>query len=166
MRRLFDLVAAYALIGLLLAAAVHFARDPARDIAGPAYAIDGDTLWMQGERLRLIGMDAPEIDQTCDVGGSEVPCGKTARDGLRAMVRPDLACTATGRDRYERPLVRCRTQDGDIAARMVAAGLAVADGCCRAEEAAARARRAGIWAGRFERPSDWRRERRADHGSP
>jgi endonuclease YncB( thermonuclease family) len=165
LRRLFDLVAAYALIGVLLATAVHFARDPARDIAGTAYAIDGDTLWMPGERLRLVGIDAPEIDQTCDIGGSPEPCGRTARDALRAMVGPDLTCTALGRDRYERPLVRCRTKDGDIATRMVAAGLAVANGCCQAEEAAARGRRAGIWAGRFERPSDWRRERKAEHGN-
>jgi endonuclease YncB( thermonuclease family) len=164
LRRLVDLIAAYALVGALLAVAVHFTRDPAREFGGLAYAIDGDTLWMAGERLRLVGIDAPELDQLCEVGGRAVACGRASRDGLRRMIVTPVTCVASGRDRYERPLVNCQTAEGDIASRMVAAGLAVAQGCCAAEEAAARGRHLGIWAGRFERPADWRHAR--NHGFP
>jgi endonuclease YncB( thermonuclease family) len=166
LRRLLDLIAAYALVGALLAAAVHFARDPAREFVGPADAIDGDTLWMAGERLRLVGIDAPELRQLCEVGGRAVACGRISRDALRRLISTPVTCVASGRDRYERPLVSCRTGEGDIAARMVATGQAVAQGCCAAEEAAARGRRLGIWAGRFERPADWRRAQKTDYVFP
>jgi endonuclease YncB( thermonuclease family) len=158
LRRLIDFLVAYALIGALVVIAVELNRRPAESLhAAGAAVIDGDTLWIDGERLRLLDIDAPELDQTCDIGGERVACGRQAREALRALIAPDLECETHGHDLYGRRLARCHTGQGDLAARLVRAGYAVAEGCCRAEEESARNERRGIWAGRFDRPAEWRR---------
>ena len=48
------------------------------DVTGPARVIDGDTLEVQGERIRLHGIDAPEIRQLCRLDGKPWQCGKEA----------------------------------------------------------------------------------------
>ena len=40
-------------------------KRPDRDLAGAARVVDGDTLEVKGEKLRLQGIDAPEMAQTC-----------------------------------------------------------------------------------------------------
>jgi endonuclease YncB( thermonuclease family) len=157
LRRLIDILVAYAVIGALIALAVRLKGEPPPDLVGHALAIDGDTLFLSGERLRLIGIDAPELEQSCDRDGHAAPCGREARDALRAMLADPVTCRGLGRDVYGRRLVRCSTAGGEIAPRLVAAGKALAEGCCRAEEAAARAAGRGVWAGTFERPDQWRR---------
>ena len=39
------------------------------DIIGPAYVIDGDTIDISDVRIRLNGIDTPEIEQTCRTNG-------------------------------------------------------------------------------------------------
>ena len=145
----------------MIAAAVHFLRLEQKSETGAAYAIDGDTLFRAGERMRLLGIDAPEIDQTCTVDSLPVPCGRRARDALRDLVRGGVSCSSRSRDAYGRALVTCQTAAGDVSERMVAMGHALASGCCRSAEVEARRAKRGIWAGRFDRPSDWRRLKRA-----
>lgn len=120
--------------------------------------IDGDTLEMAGRRVRLRGVDAPEIAQTCFKSGAVVRCGEEARDALSALVRDrEVACRASGLDRYGRELAVCRAGGIDIGGALVRRGLAVAYGGYEAEERAARAERVGLWAGSFERPADYRK---------
>lgn len=160
MRGHLDTVLACGLIGLLIAAAATLAHKEPAALSGSVYAIDGDTLFRAGERLRLIGIDAPELDQTCMVGLTKTACGRRARDVLRDLVKDGVSCASSARDVYGRRLVTCSGQSGDIALRMVALGQAVASGCCRAEEAQARLAGRGLWAGRFDLPADWRRAHR------
>ncbi|MDQ0471019.1 thermonuclease family protein [Labrys wisconsinensis] len=160
LRRFLDMVAAYALVVLLIVIAIKLTRGTAPVFEGRAYVIDGDTLALGSERLRLVGIDAPELGQSCEAGGIAVPCGRRAREALRALVTAGVRCEGHGRDVYHRVLATCTAGAGDLGARMVADGQAVADGCCWAEEAAARRARRGIWAGAFERPAAWRRARR------
>jgi endonuclease YncB( thermonuclease family) len=157
LRRLIDILVAYAIIGGLIALAVRLKGEPPPDLAGHALAVDGDTLYLAGERLRLVGIDAPELEQSCDRDGRAMACGREAREALKAMLAKPITCRGLGRDVYGRRLVRCSTDDGELAPRLVAAGEALAEGCCRAEEAQARTARRGIWAGSFERPDAWRR---------
>jgi len=152
-----DVLLAYALIAGLIAAAVHLLGGEPPETTGAAYAVDGDTLFRSGERLRLLGIDAPEIGQTCTVDASPVPCGRHARDALADLVKTGVSCRSRSRDAYGRALVTCRTTAGDVSERMVALGHAVAAGCCRAQEVEARRARRGLWAGSFDRPADWRR---------
>jgi endonuclease YncB( thermonuclease family) len=128
-----------------------------RDVTGSAETIDGDSLRVGGVEIRLHGIDAPELNQTCTVGGRETPCGREARTHLRRLAASGLVtCVGSERDRYGRLLARCRVRGIDINAAMVREGMAVAFGAYAAEETEARAAYRGLWAGTFERPRDWR----------
>jgi len=163
---------AWALLAvLLLAGAAYVAAllEPAPGmLAGRPAVSDGDTLRLGGERVRLVGIDAPERDQICqDAGGRDWACGTAARDRLAALVAGGrLTCTGEGHDRYGRVLASCRTAAGvDPAARLAAEGLAVADRQYEAEEAAARAAGRGLWGGAFDRPEAWRERSRGTGGA-
>jgi endonuclease YncB( thermonuclease family) len=146
------------LLILGLAAGAYWLARPVETLSGPARVIDGDTIELAGQSLRLAGLDAPELNQTCERGALAYRCGETARDALRALARADaLTCRIEGRDRYGRGLARCEAGGVDLGASLVRRGLAVAYGSYAAEEAEARAGGLGVWAGPFERPADWRR---------
>lgn len=130
---------------------------------GAFRAADGDSLVLDGQRLRLKGIDAPELSQTCERQGQEWACGRQARRALQELVsQPGTQCGGNERDRYDRLLVTCHNDAGNINARMVASGMAVSYGGYAREEEQARAGRLGLWAGRFDMPRDVRDEAR--HG--
>jgi endonuclease YncB( thermonuclease family) len=137
-----------------------------RDLAGAARVVDGDTLEMRGEKLRLQGIDAPELAQTCEAKGQPVPCGRLAAEHLDDLIGArTLSCAVEGRDRYGRGLARCEAGGRDVAEAMTRDGWALADrrysgGRYDAAEAAARASRRGVWAMQFEDPAKWRARRR------
>ena len=163
-KRLRDVVLGFAILALALLIIAKLENEQALRFAGPFAAVDGDTLLTSGERLRLEGIDAPELAQTCDAAdGSIYLCGEDARDLLATLVDARAwECSGTGRDRYQRLLVLCKSGTDDLGERIVSAGFAVADGRYLAAEANARAAGEGIWRGRFERPSDWRRQRQIE----
>lgn len=138
-------------------------------IAGPAKATDGDTLVIDGARIRLLGLDAPEGRQQCQRDGHPWNCGDDATMALRSLVAGrKVTCEVRGRDRYQRALAVCMAGGIDVAREMVRRGLAVAYYPSRgvrgpsyeAEEADAEAAQRGLWGGSFIRPSDWRRGER------
>lgn len=152
---------------LLLASVGWFAWPPPVTAVRPVHVIDGDSLTItnSGERqtIRLRAIDAVEYRQICsDPARGPWPCGKEARAALERIAgKTMLHCELSGHDRYGRSIAACRTAafpDGvDIAAEMVRAGWAVADGdTYLAEEGEAQARRRGIWRGSFTPPADWR----------
>jgi len=131
---------------------------------GHARVIDGDSLEIEGLRVRISGIDAPEMAQTCTAAdGTPFACGRRARAELERLAGGrDLDCRREGRDRYERVLASCRAGDADIAMAMVASGWALAfsgraGDRLRGAERRARDARSGLWEGGFERPEDWRR---------
>jgi len=139
---------------------------PPERLSGRARVIDGDTIAFGSERLRLHGIDAPEISQLCERDGHDYRCGEEARDALiRILGRGFIACDAAGRDRYGRRLAFCHGEDGqDVGAAMVSAGWAVAytrySYRYLPAQLSARFHRRGLWAGAFETPSDYRRRNR------
>ena len=145
---------------LLLALAVSAAillRPEGRLAEGGTRVIDGDSLRVGAEEVRLEGVDAPELQQTCERAGRPYPCGEEARAALAGLIeRRPVSCRISGRDRYGRSLGHCRVGGEDLGAWLVAAGWAVGYGAYAREEAAAHRRGAGLWAGSFERPSEWR----------
>jgi endonuclease YncB( thermonuclease family) len=150
--------AAAFLIALALIAAA-LARISTDSLSGQAFAVDGDSLSLGEARLRLEGIDAPELGQKCLVGGRDVDCGREARNHLRALIGgADVACSGWQQDKYGRMLVRCSARSVDLNAAMVRDGWAVAFGDFDAEEREARAERRGLWQGEFQQPRDWRRE--------
>lgn len=131
-------------------------------LAGPFQVVDGDTLTFHRKRLRLSGLDAPELAQRCGAGATVFACGVAAKDGLSQRLDGQTTCRGSGRDRYRRLLVRCTNGSGDIGRALVLQGLAVSYGAYAREEADARAARRGLWAGPFERPADWRKAQRRE----
>jgi endonuclease YncB( thermonuclease family) len=150
-----------AVLVLLLIAALMGQLVPAEPpLTGRATAVDGDTLRLDSERIRILGIDAPELEQDCtDASGSKWSCGKTARTRMAGLLMgAAVDCQAQGHDRYRRVLAHCRSGSTDLGQAMVRAGLAVADGDYFSDEAQARNDKAGIWAGLFIQPSEWRRQ--------
>ncbi len=164
LKHLRDIVVALAILALALLIIAKLENEQALRFTGPYVAVDGDTLAAAGERLRIEGIDAPELGQTCErADGSTYACGEEARRTLRALVSDGAwECSGTRRDRYQRLLVVCKQGLDDLGERLVASGAAVADGRYLVAEGEARGAGEGIWAGRFERPSDWRRLRQVE----
>ena len=132
--------------------------------SGTARASDGDSLWVGGDRVRLLGLDAPELDQICwRADGAEWPCGRVAGDAMSLLLaRGNIVCAPEGEDKFGRTLARCTIAGEDIGAAMVEAGFALSKDDYAGEESAARAARRGIWDGRFIDPREWRDEGPAD----
>ncbi len=138
------------------------ASDGISTLAGPAQVVDGDTIDINGQRIRLEGIDAPETAQTCSTArGTAWACGRAATKTLAALVAgADVACDSRGADKYGRLLGICYANGRDINAAMVQAGMAWAfikySTTYVSEEGAARLANAGIWQGPSEAPWDFR----------
>ncbi|RFB93480.1 exopolysaccharide biosynthesis protein [Rhizobium leguminosarum bv. trifolii] len=158
LRLIRDGVTAFALLALLALIAAKLNDAAKIEHAGAFHAADGDSLTLGGERLRLEGIDAPELNQSCERAGNAWACGRAARAALQGMVLASgTFCQGSRRDRYDRLLVICHSgAGGDINAAMVRGGMAISYGGYGREEAVARAAKAGLWAGTFERPRDVR----------
>jgi endonuclease YncB( thermonuclease family) len=135
-----------------------------QSLSGIARVIDGDTIEIQGPHIRLSGIDAPESKQKCEANGHTYSCGEQATEALIVLLgaRP-VTCTETGRDRYQRIIARCQVDSTDVGAWMAEHGWAVAFRTYSLEyvsaEDRARAAKLGIWAGTFDTPEDWRRQK-------
>jgi endonuclease YncB( thermonuclease family) len=139
------------------------------DVAGVVSVIDGDTLEIHGQRIRLHGIDAPESRQLCRLDGKPWQCGKDAANALADKIaRRPVTCDDLGRDRYKRIIARCTVAGEDLEKWMVLQGLALAYRRYSLDyvddEADAQTARRGIWAGEFVKPWEWRRGKRLDTG--
>ncbi len=122
-------------------------------ISGLATVVDGDTIAIDGVRIRLEGIDAPEASQSCErADGTAWACGHAAtRELIRIVANQAVDCEDLGPDKYGRTLGVCFVGGQDINAEMVRRGLAWAfvkySPRYVAVEAQARAGKAGIWQG-------------------
>jgi endonuclease YncB( thermonuclease family) len=151
----YSLMVIFFVLVALLAAKLSQPKAPTQSLAGKAYVIDGDTLSISGNHIRLQGIDAPELDQSCGVNA----CGKAARQTLVQLIqgRP-VRCDGNGHDKYNRSLAVCFIGPINLNRAMVEAGQAIAYGDYRDVELQARRDKKGLWSGKFETPQDWRRE--------
>lgn len=127
--------------------------------------IDGDTLDVSGQRIRIHGIDAPESHQTCQRGGIEWLCGQEASKRMRTLVGgSQVKCEAIDKDRYGRIIGKCFAGGIDVGEALVLDGLALAYRRYSKDyigaEASAKAAGRGLWAGQFIEPWDWRRGKR------
>lgn len=135
-------------------------------VAGVVSVIDGDTLDMNGQRIRLFGIDAPESGQRCrDARGGLFRCGAQAANALSAWInRNPVACEVRGKDRYGRLLGVCSVRGESMQVWLVANGHALAYRTYSLDYVAiedrARLSRSGLWAGEFVAPWAWRRGER------
>lgn len=163
--RLKDMVLTLCFLFLLILIAARLQGHGDDPVTGPFRVVDGDTLAAGSQKLRLLGIDAPEFDQACERDGQEWRCGQEAKAALQALIRHGSAeCHGGNRDRYGRLLVDCFVDGRTLGGAMVEAGMAVTTSMItyRSEQADAKTERKGIWAGSFMMPADWRRERRLE----
>lgn len=126
-------------------------------------ALDGDTLEIAGERVRLRGIDAFEVGQTC-LGADGTPwrCGVAAKAALAEQIDGQpVSCTVLDQDAEGHYLARCTTVDGtDLGAFLVSSGLALPHGRYAKdygdERKAAQRKSKGAWGGIFMPPWQWR----------
>lgn len=139
------------------------AAEPMVEIAGEALVTSGDTLEIAGRRVRLRGIDAPELDQECRFSkGKLYPCGKVAMRRLSRLVSgQEVRCKGDKRDGHDQLLAHCTVGPLSLNELVVASGWALADPKTGANytraESAAKARREGLWRGQFEEPWEWRK---------
>ena len=130
-------------------------------LSGEGKAVDGDTLILRGERIRLFGIDAPEHDQTCDRAGKSWECGQWSGEQLARLLRGrPVTCEGNARDRYGRLLAICHVDGQVVNAALVRSGAAFAyrrySEAFVAEEDVARTEKRGLWAARVTRPETFR----------
>jgi endonuclease YncB( thermonuclease family) len=138
-------------------------------LVGRATVIDGDTIELKGERVRLNGIDAPESAQLCrNAMRMRYRCGAASAQALNDLLaasRP-TRCEFVERDRYGRFVGDCYRADGaSVAELLVLGGWALdwpkySKGDYSDEQAQAKSNKRGMWAGTFTPPWEWRAERR------
>lgn len=141
------------------------------EVTGTAQAITGDLITINNLDIRLYGIDAPEIGQTCwNVRGVAYDCGIGARNMMTRILNDrTLHCVIFAERQDGAAIGTCRldTEEGtDLGRVMVLIGWAFADRALSdrydRSEGVAQADRAGVWSGRAQRPSIWRNERREE----
>ncbi|MGU3398684.1 thermonuclease family protein [Brucellaceae bacterium D45D] len=165
LRRKLDILLTLLIFSLLILVIGHLQKEtsPTMSFQGRPRVIDGDTVIIEDVRVRLAGIDAPEMTQSCERDGAAYECGKEARNMLRRRIGGEpIRCDGHEKDMYGRMLARCYLGDTDLNGWMVQQGWAVAYGDYRKEEVEAHANRRGVWAGPFEQPSSWRKSHAQD----
>ena len=90
------------------------------------YIIDGDTFDCGGVRIRLVGIDAPEMPGHCQPGRECTPGDPhAARSFLQSLIAGPVSCTRTDTDRYGRTVARCESGGRDLSCAMIFARHAV-----------------------------------------
>ena len=137
-----------------------------------AMATDGDSIRFEKERIRLFGIDAPELEQTCkDKFNKPYACGEEAKFELNkylffaGQLKLKIYCYYSERDKYNRILGECfvgKTKDLSINALMVLYGQAIAylrySDKYLDHQKAAKGMKMGLWQGDFDIPEEWRRK--------
>ena len=89
--------------------------------------VDGDTIKLGDVKIRFIGIDAPEINQTCVASEGKVACGKISRDILITKVTNNkISCTDEGKDFFGRVLGECFVNGESLSRYLVREGFAFA----------------------------------------
>ena len=132
-------------------------------VEGYADAITGAMLSINGLHIKLLGVEAPYLQQTCaNKFGQAYTCGQTAKNWLQNWLQNKLVkCHIISPEDNGRATGVCFAQGYDIGAVVVNAGWAVAytkntDIYVPYEQQAGTKKR-GLWAGTFYKPWDWKK---------
>lgn len=128
--------------------------DRQADIAGTASVIDGDTIEIHGQRIRLSGFDAPERGARC---GSINVYQKASLALADIIGMHTVTCVSQGTDRYGRIVATCSVEGVDLGHELVRKGWArdwpqYSQRAYAEDETSARANARGIW--RLDCPDD------------
>ena len=124
--------------------------------------IDGDTIVLNGEKIRFTGIDTPELKQTCLKDDQELDCGMTAKMLLVKKIGNNTPeCISEGKDVYKRTLAECFVNGESLSSFLVRSGYAFAyrkySKKFIKDEDFAKANKLGMWAMTFQYPWDFRK---------
>ena len=140
-------------------------------ISGIAKVTDGDTILIEGKKIRFFGIDAPEKKQQCKKPlltisfisfSKDYPCGQISTDKLKKKINNKLLiCKQTNKDKYKRYIAECFKDKTNVNAWMVKNGYAVAyrkySRKFVSQEIFAKKEKLGLWSGTFMMPWDYRK---------
>ena len=123
--------------------------------------VDGDTIVLNGEKIRFSGIDTPELKQTCMKGEQKVFCGMYAKMLLIKKIGNETPkCISEGKDAYKRTLAECFINGESLSKFLVRSGYAFAYRKYSIkfvkDEEFAKANKLGMWAMTFQYPWDFR----------
>ena len=144
------------------------------EIYGTPKIIDGDTVHIVNKKIRLEGIDAPEIRQQCKkpflkisviIGfefTKDYSCGVISKMKLINKIdNTKIKCISSSKDKYKRYLATCYKDKLNINKWMVRNGYAVAykrySKDYVKDEEYAKENKLGLWKGSFVRPEKWRK---------
>ncbi len=124
--------------------------------------VDGDTIVLNGEKIRFSGIDTPELKQTCLKGDQKVSCGMSAKMLLvKKIGNVTPECISEGKDVYKRTLAECFINGESLSKFLVRSGYAFAYRKYSTkfieDEEFAKANKLGMWAMTFQYPWDFRK---------
>ena len=140
-------------------------------ISGIAKVIDGDTIRINNNKIRLFGIDAPEKKQQCQkpwltisifTFNKDYQCGEISTNKLKMKINNKFVmCKSSNKDRYKRFIAECYKDKINLNKWMVRNGLAVAykrySKDYLRDEIYAKENKLGLWKGSFIRPEKWRK---------
>jgi endonuclease YncB( thermonuclease family) len=126
--------------------------------------IDGDTIHLNGEKIRFTGIDTPELKQTCILDDVENLCGVTAKNKLIDKIGNNtVVCINEGRDQYKRILAECFVNNESLSSYLVRSGYAFAyrkySKKFILDENYAKDNKLGMWSMKFKYPWDYRKNK-------
>lgn len=124
--------------------------------------VDGDTIILNGEKIRFSGIDTPELKQTCMNGDQKVFCGMLAKMLLIKKIGNETPkCIREGKDAHKRTLAECFINGESLSAFLVRSGYAFAyrkySNKFIEDEEFAKEKQLGMWSMEFEYPWDFRK---------
>ena len=143
----------------------YFPATVAQSINGKATVIDGDTIHVEKNKIRLYGIDAPEINQSCTINTIAWECGLDSSQALKSIISEnEVQCEIMDIDRYRRFIAICFVKHINLSQYMVQNGWAIAyryysDDFIKNEEIAEK-NKAGIWQGKFQDPYLFRKQQK------
>jgi endonuclease YncB( thermonuclease family) len=147
---------------IVFTAAMFACSVAAAELIGRAQIIDGDTIDLARQRVRLWGIDAPESGQTCMDGEQRrYLCGSKAAFALADFIgEATVRCEPVDRDQYHRTVARCSARDEDLGSYLVRNGWALdwphfSKAYYVKDQKEAREAKRGMWIGQFVEPWRW-----------
>ena len=159
---------------ILILSIFFFHSLQAEEFLGIPKVVDGDTIHIKSYKIRLEGIDAPEMRQKCKKEKLKISstigftfyedyyCGKESKENLEAKVYGSkIKCVSSSKDRYNRYLATCFKDKLNLNQWMVRNGYAIAyrrySKKYISDEDFAKQNKLGLWQGKFTNPEKWRK---------
>jgi len=161
-------------IRIIITLLVLLSNSIAEEISGIPKVVDGDTVHIDNYKLRLEGIDAPEMRQQCKKESFKISffigftfykdysCGRVSKEKLITKINTsEIKCISSSKDRYKRYIATCFKGKTNLNQWMVRNGFAIAyrrySKKYVPDEVFAKENKLGLWQGKFMEPEKWRK---------